>query len=131
VIHKAKSILACDDEFFSGENGKVRKVGSKVVKPSIHAPHELFVKNELMRKEGEVLFVRDFMQCFELFCKMRGIPPVSRRHLRSNAAAVIQKEFGVALRKDLKDDQGRWTNGWKHIAVAKERDQLGETEAPL
>ena len=43
--------------------------------------------------------------------------PVERKHFRSFIAEVIEEEFGLSYRKDLKNEQGKWIRGWKGLKV--------------
>ena len=42
---------------------------------------------------------------------------MERKHFRSFIAEVIEEEFGLSYRKDLKNEQGKWIRGWKGLKV--------------
>lgn len=117
VIAKAKSIQACDDSFFYGPQGKKRSINGNVIDPAAEPPQEKFVKEHLALRKGATLLVTELVRCFDLYCAENGIPLIHRRKMRMEAYDLINNRYGLKLRKDLKDSDGKWQNGWKDLAI--------------
>lgn len=131
VIKKAKALLAVRADFFFGTQGQRRRINGKIVEPELESPHEIFIQQQVIPAPDGVLLLREFWNYFEQFCDFKGVPKTSRKHLRKEAASMIKEKFGVALRKDLKDEQGRWLTGWKNLSLIPIQTGGNRAELPL
>lgn len=117
VIAKAKVLNSCGDSFFFGPNARPRMVDGKLQNPNAEPPHLRFVEERIAFQEGAILLLRDLISCFEQYCSEKGLPAGHERKLRSDAYQIINKRFGLKLRKDLKNEEGKYANGWVNLAI--------------
>ena len=117
IVHKSKSLFACDDTFFFGSNANPRMVDGKLQDPNAEPPHIRFVHEKISFQKGATLLLKDLIRCFELYCLEKGVPLAQHRKLRADAYDLIYERFGLRLRKDLKDQEGKWSNGWRNLSI--------------
>lgn len=117
IINRAKAMYQADSEFFRGENGKKRMIQGKILDPLNLPPEEKFIREELAYREGAILFLRDFTRCFEAYCARLNLPMKHRRHLKTASINLIQQHYGVNVRRDLKDETGKYQHGFKNLSV--------------
>lgn len=116
VVKRARSILAADASFFS-----------------LHSPHYRFDGTEqhgqlakqfvgllVKPSDGQMLSIA---QCYERFCdycRQQNLKPMLRRKFAEMLVEMIRDEFGLGLRKDLKDSEGHYLRGWKGLTLEME-----------
>ena len=113
VIKKARSVLAADETFFSPTSPHRRIEGIEL--PAQAARR--FIQSTVKPKPGQVLSIGDCYAGFADYCRNNGVEPVARKAFRQLVVEIIQEEFGLGLRADLKNDAGRYQRGWKGLAV--------------
>ncbi len=112
VLHRAKSILAADQTFFSVDSQNERQKGTEI--------HErvarVFVEQVLERKPGEVLTLTNAYLVFCEFLKLKSLVPVKRSVFKGMFAPLIRDTFDLGLRNDVFDQvTNNQTAGWKHL----------------
>jgi len=91
-------------------------MGGNVIDPGAIPSYELFVKEALIKRDDVILTVSSAYDNFTRYCQMRGLSAVERRQFKSLIAEVIREKFGMALRRDLKNEQGKYQSAWKNLA---------------
>ena len=113
IIKQARSILAADSTFFSPTSPFRRVEG-----PEEHGRlARRFVGQLIKPQPGRLLSISDCYAGFSGYCRNNGVEPVARRQFRQLVVDIIKEEFGLGLRADLKNAQGRCERGWKGLAV--------------
>ena len=113
VVRKASSLLAADSTFFSTNSPYCRVEG-----PEQHGRlARQFVGRSLTPQPGQLLSITDCYAGFTGYCRNNGVEPVARKLFRRMIVDIIQEEFGLGLRADLKNAEGRYQRGWKGLAV--------------
>jgi hypothetical protein len=112
VITRAKSMLAADESFFEGSNGRKRRLGQEIVDPTAEPPHKLFVHEAVVEDPAKTLTLPDAYQNFSRYCQSKGLKPIARKYFKGLLAEVLREEFGIGIRNDLRTEDGRWTKGW-------------------
>ena len=64
-----------------------------------------------------MLTVNECYEEFTGFCRNHEVEPVERRYFKQMIVEIIREEFGLGLRSDLKNAEGRYLRGWKGLAV--------------
>ncbi len=112
VVKKARSVLAAEATFFSPTSPNRRIEGEQHGQLA-----RQFIGMAIKPQRGHLLSVNDCYAGFAGFCRNNGVEPVARKAFRQLVADIIKEEFGVGLRADLKDSEGRYLRGWKGLAV--------------
>jgi len=116
IVKKARSILAADATFFSLHSPHYRFDGTEQ-----HGQlAKQFVGHLVKPSEGQMLSIA---QCYERFCdycRHQNLKPMLRRKFAEMVVEMIQEEFGLGLRKDLKDPEGHYLRGWKGLTLEVE-----------
>jgi hypothetical protein len=118
IVKRAKSMLLATTSFFVGSSGKRRMVGDEVVDPTAEPAYKLFVREGVTAKPDTILTVTDAYENFTRYCQSRGFSPIDRRYFKGLITEVIKEEFGLGLRKDLKNERGKYQNGWKGLTAS-------------
>jgi len=113
VVKKARSILAADSTFFSADSTNRRTTERST--PQTTAKR--FILSAVRPDPNHLLSIQDCFTSFAGYCKNHGVEAVERRYFKKIIAEVIREEFGVALRGDLKDQDGRYLRGWRGLTV--------------
>jgi hypothetical protein len=112
IIHRGKSIVTADDNFFSSESNHERQNGPELYARVARA----FVEQVLERQSGEVLTLNDAYLRFCEYLRRKNMQPVKRRAFKDLVPPVIQDEFDIRVRNDLRDEaRNEWHCGWKGI----------------
>jgi hypothetical protein len=120
IVKKARSLLAANADFFQGSTGHKRLVGNSVVDPTAIPSYELFVKEGLVEKENHILTIGQTFDGYLKFCEAKAIIPVRRKEFKWQVVDLIKHEYGMSLRRDLKDEQDKFQQGWKGVACRSE-----------
>ena len=114
IIHRAKSILAADDSYFSVESKHQRQQGPELYERVARA----FVDQVLERQAGEILTVTDAYVHFCQYLSKRKMPHVNRKIFKNLVPPVVKEQFDLGVRNDLQDQAGdKWQRGWKGIGI--------------
>jgi hypothetical protein len=114
IVHRAKSILAADDSYFSVDSKHQRQEGPELYERVARA----FVDQVLERVPGEILTVNDAYAHFLVYLNKRKMPPVNRKIFKNLVPAVVKDQFNLGVRNDLQDQAGdKWQRGWKGIGI--------------
>jgi len=122
VVRKAKTILACADNFFTGDKGMRRLVSGKVIEANAEPTYVQFVKKTLTRQPEAKLTIHDAFNGYYQFCKESGEPPLTRNDFKDLVAQVIREEFKLGYRHDVVDDRGKAQHGWIGIGCSMGRN---------
>jgi hypothetical protein len=115
VVKRARAIHAADSNFFDNESGNQR---AGVVE-SFSDLARGFVRSTVKRQPNQLLSVGECYQRFSEYCRNNDAEAeVSRRQFKQLIAEVIKEEFGLGLRADVKNTEGRYQRGWKGLALA-------------
>ena len=113
VVQRAKSILAADSSFFSAASPYQRIRGIEL--------HERiarrFVESLLTSEPGNVLLLGDAYAAFLKLVKQQNLAPVKRSDFKAMVIPLVQEQFGVSLRNDLKIDERQGVRGWKNMGL--------------
>ena len=115
VIKKARSLLAAGPDFFFGSKGHKSIVGLDLVDPGAVTSYELFVKEALLPGDSPLLTVTQAFEYFTKYCQLRNLLPIQRNVFKGLISDIIREEYGMALRRDLKNEAGKFTQGWKGL----------------
>ncbi len=113
VVKKGRSILAADESFFSADNLHRRIEGPEQHQQAARQ----FIATVVKPQAGRMLTVNECFETFNLFCHDRDVEPIERRFFKQMIVEIIKEEFGLGLRSDLKNADGRYLRGWKGLAV--------------
>jgi hypothetical protein len=123
IIHRAKSILAADDSYFSVESKHQRQQGPELYERVARA----FVEQVLERQAGEILTVNDAYVHFCDYLSKRKMPPVNRKVFKHLVPPVVKEQFDLGIRNDLQDQTGdKWQRGWKGIGILESETAVPE-----
>jgi hypothetical protein len=113
VVKKARSVLAADATFFcpTGPNRRAEAT----VEPAQTARR--FIQSTVKPQPGRLLSISDCYAGFEGYCRNNGVEPVAKKAFRQMIVEIIREEFGLGIRADLRNAQGRCERGWKGLAV--------------
>jgi len=79
-----------------------------------------FVEQVLERVPGETLLLTDAYLQFCEYLRSRGMEPVQRRIFKKLVPPVIQQEFELGIRNDIRGLEGAgWHCGWKGIRAVE------------
>ncbi len=124
IIHRAKSILAADDSYFSVESKHQRQQGPELYERIARA----FVDQILERIPGEILTVNDAYVHFCQYLSKRKMPPVNRKIFKNLVPPVVKQQFDLGIRNDLQDETGdKWQRGWKGIGILERAAAVEES----
>lgn len=114
IIHRAKSILAADDSYFSVESKHQRQQGPELYERVALA----FVQQILERVPGETLLLTDAYLHFCEYLRRRDMAPVNRKTFKDLVPPVIQQQFDLGIRNDLHGEaSGGMHRGWSGIGI--------------
>lgn len=113
VVKKGRSVLAADATFFSATSTHHRIESTE--QPAQTARR--FIQSTVKPQPGQLLSISDCYAGFEGYCRNNGVEPVARKVFRQMIVEIIKEEFGLGIRGDLKNAEGRCERGWKGLAV--------------
>ena len=113
ILHRAKSILAADDEFF-GESSNHRR--QQKAPDTYERVARAFVEQVIERQPGEVLTLTEAYAHFCEYLRRKNLPVVRRKEFKALVPPVVQEHFDLGVRHDLRNpDSNEWHCGWKGI----------------
>ena len=116
VVQRAKSVLAADASFFSATSPHSRIRGVEL--------HERiarkFVEGLVEAESGQVVLLADAYVAFLKLVKEQNLQPIRRSEFKAMVGPMIQEQFGVCLRNDLKIDERQGVRGWKGMCLASQ-----------
>ena len=81
---------------------------------------EVVFARECLRKDGtESLTVVDCYEAYVAFCNDRSWLAMPKRSFSTAIADTVTREFGLTLRNDIRDAEGKAQRGWKGLVCAK------------
>ncbi len=113
VVQKAKSILAADSSFFSATSTNQRIKGQELQERVARR----FVESLLTAEPGKVLLLADAYAVFLRLAKQHNLEPVKRSDFKAMVVPIVQEQFGVRLRNDLRIDERSGVRGWKNVKM--------------
>lgn len=113
IVKRARSIHAADSTFFDESSSHQRVEGVET-----HAQMaRRFVKAAVRREADRQLPISECYQRFSEYCANNSVATVHRNLFKQLIAEVIREEFGLGLRGDIRNPEGRCQRGWKGLAV--------------
>jgi phage/plasmid-associated DNA primase len=79
--------------------------------------HNLFAREALIRADGGQLTVQDCFAAYVEFCSERGWTTLTRNKFASQIGDVVARTYGITVRNDIKDSNGRAQRGWKGLEL--------------
>ena len=113
VVQRAKSILAADSSFFSPTSPHQRIKGQELQERVARR----FVESLLTAEPGKVLLLADAYSVFLRLAKQQNLEPVKRSDFKAMVVPIVQEQFGVRLRNDLRIDERSGVRGWKNVKM--------------
>ena len=81
------------------------------------SPVEWFVKDELIGAPGRRLTVKGCLRAYTEYCQRLGLPPPRQRGFKELVAPAIQAAYGVKIRCDLTNLEGKDQRGWRQVGL--------------
>jgi P4 family phage/plasmid primase-like protien len=81
--------------------------------------HVVFVRANLMRDPGEQLTVADCYAAYVAFCNEHGWRALTRNKFGVVIGDTIVHQFGITIRHDIPDADGKEQRGWKGIRLQR------------
>lgn len=75
----------------------------------------VFAKECLRREDGAELTVARCYEAYVAFCNERGWVAMPRKRFSTMISDTVTRQFGMTLRHDLTDDDGKNQRGWKGL----------------
>jgi len=114
IVKRARAIHAADATFFDEHSSHQRVEGIEC-----HAQlARRFVRATVKVEKDRLLPINECYQRFSDFCRNQSAEPVHRHQFKKLIAEVIREEFGLGMRADVKNAEGRFQRGWKGLALA-------------
>lgn len=113
IVDKAKSLLSADKSFFSLASPNIRVEGAEAYGKAA----KVFVNSWVEMLPGRYLTVTESYLAFKEYCEKNGLLVVDRRLFQDLIVEIIQKEFGLALRHDVRNELGKQQRGWKGLGI--------------
>lgn len=79
--------------------------------------HNLFVREALTRADGGQLTVQDCFAAYVEFCTARGWTSQTRNKFAQSIGDAVARTFGITVRHDIKDDNGKAQRGWNGLQL--------------
>jgi hypothetical protein len=114
VVQRAKSILAADASFFSATSPHSRIRGVEIMERLARK----FVEVMLSAEPGNVLLLSDAYAAFSKYLKQQDHEAIKRSDFKSVVVPLVQEQFNVCLRNDLRIDERSGVRGWKNVRYA-------------
>jgi len=71
----------------------------------------------LTAEPGNVLLLADAYAVFLRLAKQQNLEPVKRSEFKAIIVPIVQEQFGVRLRNDLRIDERSGVRGWKNVRL--------------
>jgi len=110
VVKRARAIHAADSSFFES----AKRVGGV---DSFTDLARGFVRSAVKAEKDRLLSVSECYQQFSEYCRNHAVETVHRNDFKKLIVEIIRKEFGLGLRGDIRNPEGRCQRGWKGLAV--------------
>ena len=116
VINLAKSVLCADQSYFSATSPNQRIRGQELQERVARR----FVESLLTAEPGKVLLLADAYSVFLRLAKQQNLEPVKRSDFKAMVVPIVQEQFGVRLRNDLRIDERSGVRGWKNVGMVSD-----------
>jgi len=113
VVQRAKSILAAETSFFSPTSPHQRIKGQEIQERVARR----FVESLLTAEPGKVLLLADAYVSFLKLAKQQNLELVKQSDFKAMVVPIVQEQFGVRLRNDLRVDERSGVRGWKNVGL--------------
>jgi len=80
--------------------------------------HAVFVRECVVRADGQELTVPDCFAAYVEFCTGRGWTALTKNKFGAVIGDVLVRQFGVTTRHDIPDERGKPQRGWRGVALA-------------
>ena len=75
----------------------------------------VFARECLHREEGACLTVAKCYEAYVTFCNERGWVAMPRKRFSNVIGDTVTRQFGMTMRHDLSDDNGKNQRGWRGL----------------
>jgi phage/plasmid-associated DNA primase len=83
--------------------------------------HALFVKEELIKADGQQLTVGECFAAYVEYCTNRGWVTLSRNKFGQVVVDEVARSYGITLRHDIREiGGGRAQRGWNGLGLRRE-----------
>jgi hypothetical protein len=118
VVDLAKSVLAVDESFF-GKNSPVKRVHG--IENSFTAIRAFIEESVQASKDDNLIATAAYLK-FLAFCSRDNRSPMERKDFLKIVGEIIREKYGLSIRHDLKDADGRMQQGWKGLKLGLNED---------
>jgi hypothetical protein len=115
VVNRARSILACDENFFAPDSTNLRKAGPEWPE----RVGRVLIESLLERKEGAVLTLTRAYNLFTALSQQRDLKPIKKTAFKDMMKEMMKEAFGVCLRNDVPDENNKQQTGWKGVSAVE------------
>lgn len=81
--------------------------------------HTYFVREELIRAAGQELTVTDCFAAYVEYASERGWVALSRHKFGHVIDELVARQYGLTMRHDVSDDNGKAQRGWRGLSLRK------------
>jgi hypothetical protein len=113
VVKRARAVHAADSSFFDNESSNKRAGGVDSFSDLARG----FVRSTVKAEKDRLLPISECYERFSEYCRNHAVETVHRNHFKKLIVEVIREEFGLGLRGDIRNLEGRCQRGWKGLAV--------------
>jgi P4 family phage/plasmid primase-like protien len=85
--------------------------------------HNLFARQALVHAAGKELTVQDCFAAYVEFCNARGWTTLTKNKFSRDIGDVVARVYGITVRHDIKDANGKDQRGWKDLQL---RDKVAQ-----
>lgn len=84
--------------------------------------HAVFVKDNLIRADGQQLTVEDCFTAYVEYCNERGWKALARNKFGQVIGDTVTRQHGLTVRHDIPDAKGRHQRGWHRLTKISRDD---------
>jgi hypothetical protein len=116
IVKLARTMLEAENTFFEGEQGMVRYIDGKLVKPSDRSTCHLFVNKVIAGTPGAVLPMSDAHIKYIEFCRFEQLPEMAPAEFKKSVSKIVEETYSKKLRHDIIDVSGKHHHGWTDLS---------------
>ena len=113
VVRRARAIHAADSAFFNS-TGSHQRVDCAETHMQLARG---FVRSTVKAEKDRLLSISECYQRFNEYCANNSVETVHRNNFKKLIVEIISEEFGLGIRGDIRNSEGRCQRGWKGLVV--------------